>query len=69
MFYTSAKSNPVKATLFVCCVSPLDRHFFILQCWIFFVKIKNKKSAWERDKDKRLDTDYKGCMVVLRGIL
>ena len=35
----------------------------------FFVKIKNKKSAWERDKDKRQDTDYKGCMVVLRGIL
>ena len=37
-FYTSVKSNPVKATLFLCCVSPLDRHFFILQCWIFLLK-------------------------------
>ena len=57
MFYTSAKSNPVKATLFLCCVSPLDRHFFI----------KNlPASVRER---QRQETGYRGCMVVLRGIL
>ena len=63
------KSNPVKATLFLCCVSPLDRHFLYYNAE-FFAKIKNKKSTskCERERQKQ-ETGCRGCMVVLRGIL